>query len=87
MAPWQPAFFPLYHLSPHLIVRHIGNRFHILFQLATKLYYIQDYLIDFLQTTHTKNPSYTNQIIKDLSYMTENWWWVGCLERFRWGHG
>ena len=64
------AYFSLYNMSPHLIVRYVGNRFHILFELAGNLFYIKDRLIDFLKTTCTKSPSYTNQMIKDLSSNT-----------------
>ena len=64
------AYFSLYNMSPHLFVRYVGNRFHILFELAGNLFYIKDCLIDLLETTCTKSPSYSNQMIKDLSSNT-----------------
>ena len=51
-------------------MRYVGNRFHVLFELAGNLYFIRDALIDYLKTTCSEGEVYKNQMIKDLSSAT-----------------
>ena len=51
-------------------MRYVGNRFHVLFELAGNVYFIRDALIDYLKTTCSKGEVYKNQMIKDLSSAT-----------------
>ena len=48
--------------------------FHILFDLAGKIISVKERSIDFSEiTSRTKSPSYSNQMIKDLSSNTVHW--------------
>ena len=50
------------------------KRFHIIFDLAGKIIRVKERFIDFSEiTSRTKSPSYTNQMIKDLSSNTVHW--------------
>ena len=61
-------------MSPQLLNNYVRKRFHILFDLAGKIISVKECSVDFSEiTSRTKSPSYTNQMIKDLSSNTVHW--------------
>lgn len=61
------AFFELKNIDRQLIVRYIGNRFHVLFQLCESIYFLRPDLVDYLETYCSKNAKYRSDILSDLS--------------------
>lgn len=89
------AFFELKNLDKGLIIRYIGNRFHVLFLLCASIYFLRSELIVFLESYCSKDAKYRSEILADLSLefivmemqvaglvgKTITGPWVNCLSR------
>ena len=53
-------------IKPGIIVRYVGNRFHVVFHLAGVLYYLRDTLLSYLDTSCRNTTSLRSALQKDL---------------------
>ena len=53
-------------IKPGIIVRYVGNRFHVVFHLAGVLYYLREKLLIFLDTSYCNTTSLRSALQKDL---------------------
>ena len=61
------AYMKTNNIDRHLLMRYVGNRFHILFELAGNIYYIHKQLTDYLRIYCSKTEHYRLCIRKDLN--------------------
>ena len=61
------AFFRTNKLDSKLIMRYVGNRFHVLFELAGNIYFLREHLKRYLNDVCSKGEGYREQMLHDLS--------------------
>ena len=70
----DPAGFKMFmrqeNIKPSVIVRHVGNRFHVLFDLAGILYVLRDKLMLYLENVCHNTTTLRTALIQDLKNRT-----------------
>ena len=57
-------------IKPGIIVRYVGNRFHVVFHLAGVLYYLREKLLIYLDTSCRNTTSLRSALQKDLQALS-----------------
>ena len=58
------AYLDMHSLDKNLIIRYVGNRFHVIFQMCANIFYLREPILDYLRSTCGK--AYAKDIIKAL---------------------
>ena len=60
------AFFKANRLDPKMLIRYVGNRFHVLFELPANIYFAREQLKKYLSDYCEKAVGYRDQMFHDL---------------------